>query len=640
MNTSNIADSTYNPSARQVTTNFSGQTDMPTKFYLFYEDAGAIIDLLVDVPQFSGSTQAVFTLPGALDHIVVSPASAAVATGGSQQFTAQGYDASNNPIPNLSFAWAVLNGGGTINSSGLFTAGSTPGTYANTVAASTGGVTGYASVTVVPPILDHFTFANIASPQYVNTFFQVTLSARDISGNLITSYNGHATLSASAGTITPNVTENFSGGTWAGTVSLSQVASNVTITASDGAVTSTSNSFTVQAGPQYYQVSSTSSSQAVNVPFTVTVTAFQTRINCWEDNHQDPVLPTTTNSADLIPNDGKWTEFQYSGRPFPGVFASVDETSTLPIMRFYASGIPNGQYQVIANLFTSDSERDMRYYYGYTPGNVRAYHVDTVGGSGGSTQFTEYNLGTITITDNTFNIYVKDADLLSGTYSFFGWAWIHLSPTGSSVTLSSSSPTMLFDANGNGVFGESGDNVKALVNGTFSIQARDSATSTGVSITATDNLGQSGSNTYNISSPTAVTLSSFTARTASDNAASRVTLNWTTATEIKTAGFNLYRSERADGPYTRINVQLIPGSGDSLTGGKYEYQDTKVVVGQTYYYQLEDVEFDGTSMRHKPIGVTVGTASETGISLELVAGLGLGLLVIAAGAYTVRKRLR
>jgi hypothetical protein len=108
--------------------------------------------VLIDVPQFSDSTEIVYTLAGPLDHIVVTPASATVAVGGTQQFTAKGYDVDDNPVPKLSFTWAVVNGGGTINTSGLFTAGSAEGTFPDTVEASFGGISGNASVeTDLPP---------------------------------------------------------------------------------------------------------------------------------------------------------------------------------------------------------------------------------------------------------------------------------------------------------------------------------------------------------------------------------------------------------------------------------------------------------------------------------------------------------
>ena len=407
----------------------------------------------------------------------MTPAAPSVVSAATQQFVAQGYDSDNNPIPNLPVTWSVVNGGGTINVNGLFTAGATPGTYNNTIVASVGSINGYASVTVVAPSLDHFTFQTIASPQYAGAPFQINITARDASGNLFTGYTGQATLSASAGNITPNVTGNFSGGswtgsvtldqvagsvtltasagdatgnsnsfavqaaptldhftigtiaspqtvnspfqititardsagnplpvyaghpalgasvgtitpnvtgdfsggTWTGTVTLNQVANNVTINVNDGAVTATSNGFSVQPPPPLYQLTSTSYSQTVGVPFTVTVTAFQTTINGWEDLHQDPVLATTSDVGVLTYNSaaGQWTEFLYTtSRPYPSIMASALHTTTLPTMRFYAGGIPNGRYQVIANLYDN---AHMRYFFGYTSANPSAAYVETLG---------------------------------------------------------------------------------------------------------------------------------------------------------------------------------------------------------------------------------------------------------------------
>ena len=75
------------------------------------------------------------------------PSSASVAVNGTQQFTATAKDQSGNTLSSQpSFTWTV-NGGGTITSSGLFTAGSTAG-GPYTVTASSGGVNVTASVTV------------------------------------------------------------------------------------------------------------------------------------------------------------------------------------------------------------------------------------------------------------------------------------------------------------------------------------------------------------------------------------------------------------------------------------------------------------------------------------------------------------
>jgi len=121
------------------------------------------------------------------------------------------------------------------------------------------------------------------------------------------------------------------------------------------------------------------------------------------------------------------------------------------------------------------------------------------------------------------------------------------------------------------------------------------------------------------------------------SAPARVVVQWTTATEINTAGFNLYRSERAEGPFVKINAQLIPASADALVGGKYQYEDTTVVAGRTYYYQLEDVEFGGASTRHGPIVITAEAPFGVG-DAPIWLVLLIGVLVLLGMAITLARR--
>jgi hypothetical protein len=81
----------------------------------------------------------------------------------------------------------------------------------------------------------------------------------------------------------------------------------------------------------------------------------------------------------------------------------------------------------------------------------------------------------------------------------------------------------------------------------------------------------------------------------------QVIVEWTTASEVNTAGFNLYRADRSDGSYERVNSDLIPSATDPMIGSQYAYTDTHVISGQMYYYQLEDVEYSGTTTRHGPL---------------------------------------
>ena len=116
----------------------------------------------------------------------------------------------------------------------------------------------------------------------------------------------------------------------------------------------------------------------------------------------------------------------------------------------------------------------------------------------------------------------------------------------------------------------------------------------------------------------------------------RVVVEWTTVSEINTSGFNLYRSERTEGPYVKINAQLIPASTDPLVGGKYRYEDMSVESGRTYYYELEDVELDGSSARHGPIAVTASVWAADSLTRYLAIGL-LALVAIGGGIYLARR---
>ena len=119
-----------------------------------------------------------------------------------------------------------------------------------------------------------------------------------------------------------------------------------------------------------------------------------------------------------------------------------------------------------------------------------------------------------------------------------------------------------------------------------------------------------------------------------------VLVEWTTESEVETAGFNLYRSESPDGPYVKVNPDLIPGASDPLLGGHYVYTDTDVVAGRTYYYKLEDVELDGTTTLHGPIEVVAQASSSSAFS-NLVGWWPLAVLVVVlglGGAVLARRR--
>ena len=102
----------------------------------------------------SGTLAAVATVTvsaGALSSITVTPANPSVMTGATQQYAATGADAYGNAVA-ITPTWSVNGAAGTINSGGLFTAGSTAGSYTNAIQATSGAISGMASVTVTPAI--------------------------------------------------------------------------------------------------------------------------------------------------------------------------------------------------------------------------------------------------------------------------------------------------------------------------------------------------------------------------------------------------------------------------------------------------------------------------------------------------------
>jgi hypothetical protein len=114
----------------------------------------------------------------------------------------------------------------------------------------------------------------------------------------------------------------------------------------------------------------------------------------------------------------------------------------------------------------------------------------------------------------------------------------------------------------------------------------------------------------------------------------RILVEWTTGSEVNTAGFNLYRSSQPDGPFVRINADLIPASSDPLSGGKYKYEDRAVTPGQTYYYKLEDIELGGAKAEHGPIKITAASDSQSDYWIVL----GGGFIIAAVGILIVRAR--
>ena len=123
------------------------------------------------------------TGPGALASITVDP-DVTLQIGGVQQFTATGLDANANVVA-VTPTWSVVGGGGTIGSTGIFTAGNTVGVFAGTVVATVGVLSGNADVTVIAGPLASITVTPNPATLNVLTTRQFVAVGRDASYNIL-----------------------------------------------------------------------------------------------------------------------------------------------------------------------------------------------------------------------------------------------------------------------------------------------------------------------------------------------------------------------------------------------------------------------------------------------------------------------
>ncbi len=122
--------------------------------------------------------------PQVLASITVTANPASLLINGTQQFVAVGHDASNN-VMTISPVWSVVAAGGTISSTGLFTAGTTAGTFTNTVRATSGTISGTATVAVAAGALATITLTPAPVVLPPNAPQQFIAVGRDASNNVI-----------------------------------------------------------------------------------------------------------------------------------------------------------------------------------------------------------------------------------------------------------------------------------------------------------------------------------------------------------------------------------------------------------------------------------------------------------------------
>jgi len=106
--------------------------------------------------------------------------------------------------------------------------------------------------------------------------------------------------------------------------------------------------------------------------------------------------------------------------------------------------------------------------------------------------------------------------------------------------------------------------------------------------------------------PASVTLIYFRAATQADGS---ILVTWETATELNSLAYQIYRAQSQNGPWDRMVDQQAAIGG--VTGASYQYLDSDVTPGTTYYYLLAEVETDSSVIRYDTwiASATAGTSN-------------------------------
>jgi len=118
-------------------------------------------------------------------------------------------------------------------------------------------------------------YINNVSDQIAAEWFSVMVKAQDQYDNVVTSYNTTVDISDLSNSITPNISGNFSNGSWTGSVKINSIFTNnsITINRTGGSEQGSSNNFNVSAGSLDHFTISTISSQTAGIAFSIVITA-------------------------------------------------------------------------------------------------------------------------------------------------------------------------------------------------------------------------------------------------------------------------------------------------------------------------------------------------------------------------------
>ena len=104
---------------------------------------------------------------------------------------------------------------------------------------------------------------------------------------------------------------------------------------------------------------------------------------------------------------------------------------------------------------------------------------------------------------------------------------------------------------------------------------------------------------------TLAVIGSFNAVLADEN---KVVVNWTTVSEVNTAGFYLERFDARSDKWASVNRELVPALFESPNGGYYSLVDEAAQPKSSLIYRLVEMETSGSTVIHGPYQVVAKKA--------------------------------
>jgi outer membrane protein assembly factor BamB len=213
----------------------------------------AVASGLVYVGSYDGKLYAFGLNP--LDHLVLNPASATITAGGSQAYTAEGFDAYGHSLGDVTSATTFIVIGGSCT--GASCTSTVPGDH--TVTGTDGSATGTATLHVNAGTATQLAVLGLASPRTAGVAGNVTVTALDQYNNTATGYAGtvHFTSSDGAAVLPANATLTNGVGIFSVTLKTAGTQS-VTVTDTDNSsITGSQTGIVVYAGATYHPLTPT-----------------------------------------------------------------------------------------------------------------------------------------------------------------------------------------------------------------------------------------------------------------------------------------------------------------------------------------------------------------------------------------------